>query len=541
MSITPSIRSEADSVDNLASYLDLRTENCNAFRILVCGKSGVGKTSLVSRVFGFNGYSEISDYQPGVHNIDHEIRSPRNQRLILHDSCGLESGSPENLQTIREFIHRRRNSTPSETLHAIWYCTEVPTSGERIFEGGDLTFFKELKKQSPVPPVIIVFTKYDRLVFREQESIKEQKLRNDPNLRPREAARQAKAEGKTKAAAIFEEKCVKVMKSKLPRVWNAYCKVSRDDETSIGALVNITTDALKGSSQLLWATAQTTDVDLKVAGSSHAAGENLQLDIDEESLLSTISRTTTEVWEDNPVYSPLTADGSSLNINMDRAVQAGRSRHWRAIASSAIPIIGLRRVSTLTVLRLVHRDIVRIWNFPDPDNILKGAVFRQQIRNLFVEPLISSKIEHAQEHGETSPLIDNFVDAMTDPTGASAVKFAGNAAVSILNEVALSTPATARILMAYVANLTLGMECLFYLLRKSDKTRITRQDVTDAYVSFYKSGALHEVNLAVRDYIGDEEVFKAFKRDKAAQKTRDIINAHRYYTDHPAQKLPQTP
>lgn len=157
--------------------------------------------------------------------------------------------------------------------------------------------------------------------------------------------------------------------------------------------------------------------------------------------------------------------------------------------------------------------------------ILNGAVFRQQIRNLFVEPLVSHKLEHGKKHGERDPLMDNFVNAMTDFTGASAAKFAGEAAVSILNEVALSTPATARILMAYVASkllplllpliallmmvivdLTLGMECLFYLLRQKETSKITRQLVSDAYVSFYKSGALHEVNLAVRDYIGDEEV-----------------------------------
>ncbi|KZS89037.1 hypothetical protein SISNIDRAFT_489488 [Sistotremastrum niveocremeum HHB9708] len=77
--------------------------------------------------------------------------------------------------------------------------------------------------------------------------------------------------------------------------------------------------------------------------------------------------------------------------------------------------------------------------------------------------------------------------------------------------------------MAYVANLTLGMETLFHMIQRKEIVVITRTIVAEAYDTYYRSPTLKEVNMAVRDYIGDEEVFKAFRRDKAAQKVKDII------------------
>lgn len=47
-----------DPTVELKSYMDQETRDCKAFRILVCGKSGVGKTALISRVFNVG--SEVS-------------------------------------------------------------------------------------------------------------------------------------------------------------------------------------------------------------------------------------------------------------------------------------------------------------------------------------------------------------------------------------------------------------------------------------------------------------------------------------------------
>ena len=99
--------------------------------------------------------------QVGDHDINHEITSPNNKSLSLHDSKGIESGSAENLKIITDFIENRKGRPFSEQLHAIWcgflpatylcrvddivrYCIEIPIAGQRPFEGGDVALFRSL-------------------------------------------------------------------------------------------------------------------------------------------------------------------------------------------------------------------------------------------------------------------------------------------------------------------------------------------------------------------------------------------------------------
>ncbi|KAG2108037.1 uncharacterized protein F5147DRAFT_181063 [Suillus discolor] len=54
------------------------------FRILVIGKSGLGKSSLISHAFGV-GKEIFAHNKLGEASIDKELISPRNERFVLHD------------------------------------------------------------------------------------------------------------------------------------------------------------------------------------------------------------------------------------------------------------------------------------------------------------------------------------------------------------------------------------------------------------------------------------------------------------------------
>ena len=60
---------------------------------------------------------------PGIgSDINLAFRPDDNHHLIVHEYSGLESGDPQGLRTVQDFITNRTdpNRAPAERLHAIW-------------------------------------------------------------------------------------------------------------------------------------------------------------------------------------------------------------------------------------------------------------------------------------------------------------------------------------------------------------------------------------------------------------------------------------
>ncbi|KAH9165399.1 hypothetical protein EDB89DRAFT_2233439 [Lactarius sanguifluus] len=155
------------------------------FRILVVGRSGVGKSSLINCVFGIHDAS-VAHYKPGESDIRQEFVSPENQYFVLHDSKGFEPGDLSNYETVRTFIEQgsQQHLPMKDRIHGLWLCVETPTAGGRVFERGEeylLKFAHDIQI-----PVVLVFTQYDRLVRskkaelqEEHENLDENSLRNE--------------------------------------------------------------------------------------------------------------------------------------------------------------------------------------------------------------------------------------------------------------------------------------------------------------------------------------------------------------------------
>ncbi|TFK48701.1 hypothetical protein OE88DRAFT_1737482 [Heliocybe sulcata] len=140
---------------------------CPRFRILLLGRSGVGKSRLINRVFNI-AEAEVSDYRAGSADIEKEFTSPQNSRFILHDSRGFEYGDESKLNDVKSFIRyrTRKGLKESKRLHAIWLCIAVPSGDERLLETGDEEI---LGMDVGDVPLIVVFTKYDLLITKAED------------------------------------------------------------------------------------------------------------------------------------------------------------------------------------------------------------------------------------------------------------------------------------------------------------------------------------------------------------------------------------
>ncbi|KAG6334821.1 hypothetical protein ID866_4273 [Astraeus odoratus] len=135
-------------------------KQCPQFRILLIGKSGVGKSCLINRAFGCE-----EAVERGSSNIDREMVSRGDKRFILHDSQGFEPGENRNLPIVRSFLDKRMAEVNLQgRLHAVWLCYQIPidSHGQRVMEGAMQEVLEKREVLGKVP-AIFVFTKYDIL------------------------------------------------------------------------------------------------------------------------------------------------------------------------------------------------------------------------------------------------------------------------------------------------------------------------------------------------------------------------------------------
>ena len=71
----------------------------------------------------FSVASNRGAWQRGEHRIDDELVFSNHTGYVFHDSRGIECGSTEELDTLKEFIRRKcADKKLKNKLHAIWFA-----------------------------------------------------------------------------------------------------------------------------------------------------------------------------------------------------------------------------------------------------------------------------------------------------------------------------------------------------------------------------------------------------------------------------------
>lgn len=122
------------------------------FNVLICGKTGVGKSTLINAIFG----EDVARTGNGVPvTMATEYFAHPRLPLGVFDSQGFETGQSGDaiLQRLTDEIEHRRERPIHEQVHIVWYAVRA---GDRRFERGQAAFVRGLAATGL--PVVLVMT-----------------------------------------------------------------------------------------------------------------------------------------------------------------------------------------------------------------------------------------------------------------------------------------------------------------------------------------------------------------------------------------------
>ena len=136
-----------------SEYESKKNINKEKVNIIVAGKTGVGKSSLINYIFGKE-VAKVGDGQPVTQEIqEYDLE---NDNITLFDTKGIEAKDYEKiLDNIKKYLELRQDSPDeNDDIHIAWLC--ISERGDRV-EEADRELLKILSEAGI--PVIGVFTK----------------------------------------------------------------------------------------------------------------------------------------------------------------------------------------------------------------------------------------------------------------------------------------------------------------------------------------------------------------------------------------------
>jgi len=441
------------------------TVECPQFRILVLGKTGCGKSSLINKVFGIKD-ALVSHKDPGKADINLEFSHKDNLHFILHDSQGFEPGEDANFNIVKRFIEERsRMPKLEDRLHAIWICTTVPVVGERIVETGVERIVA--MEHARAVPIIVVFTMYDELVNSViMESIDDDILDLDEE--------QMWKSGEKKANEVFESLCMTTVAKTVGKVPVTKVSTQEKYKSTIAKLVEITDETIQ----------------LHMHDGSHTQPASLAWAI---------------------------AQRGNAETNIKASIDVGRKKYWSGLLSGT-DFTGQKLQRCLDI---IHGDIVSIWNIKDPSDYLAGDGFKARISGLVADLVANPRTSTS---GDTMSIstVAALATAAVSPLSI-AITCVGSAVIFAkwVSGVYQNTPDNIACIMAYIVDLTIVMHRLFTVT-----VDVTEEHVVSVLEGYVKSTELRQIHNDIRTFVRSSGL-RHLGEDNVLKEIIRLIEKHR--------------
>lgn len=135
-----------------------KVRNLKTLNIIVAGKTGVGKSTLINAVFRDN----LAETGMGKPVTDHMRKiTKKGVPLAIYDTRGFELGKEVQEQVKKEVVDTISKGLATKdvnkTIHCIWYC--INTASNRV-EPEEIEWIKEFSRENQVTqvPIIVVLT-----------------------------------------------------------------------------------------------------------------------------------------------------------------------------------------------------------------------------------------------------------------------------------------------------------------------------------------------------------------------------------------------
>lgn len=148
-----------DIVKQTMDAINQKIRNMNKLNIIVVGKSGVGKSTLINSVFR----EDLADTGIG-RPVTQSIRriEKKGFPLVIYDTPGFELGKSQQEQVKSEVMKLIKDGLAGKdvnrAIHCIWYCINVGSN--RTFDNSELEWLRSFTEENRTTrvPVFIVLT-----------------------------------------------------------------------------------------------------------------------------------------------------------------------------------------------------------------------------------------------------------------------------------------------------------------------------------------------------------------------------------------------